>query len=154
VRQGSVPQRLAGPLVLHGTSPLVDALLATMPSCVYSAQYATGPIDAFALWANEAHARCVVSIIESPVPGIGLHYWSGYQSFSQEGERLASSLAAALSNTTISQRLSVSGMALPILRETQMTSLHVEHGPLGDDEANTITAVIAETLGNFFHSHN
>lgn len=152
VRQGVVKTQAEGPIVLHGTSPLVAELLTALPASTYDRERAIGPVDQFALWANELRARGVISIEAVPDDGIALHYWSGYRSYSREGERLASRVAAELANTPIVQRLTVAGMALPVLRETQMTSLHIQHGEISEDERAHVIRAISAVAGDFFHN--
>jgi hypothetical protein len=43
-------------------------------------------------------------------------------------------------------------MALPILRETQMTTVHVEHGVMSDVESRLVAAQISVATRIFFHS--
>ncbi|MGB7652379.1 MAG: peptidoglycan-binding protein [Acidimicrobiales bacterium] len=66
------------------------------------------------------------------VEGIHLHYWASYRSHSHRGELLASSLASYLARLPDVPRVEVTGMALPILRETKMTTIHIEHGNISE----------------------
>jgi N-acetylmuramoyl-L-alanine amidase len=66
------------------------------------------------------------------VEGIHLHYWASYRSHSHRGELLASSLASYLAHLPDVPRVEVTGMALPILRETKMTTVHTEHDNLSE----------------------
>jgi hypothetical protein len=49
-------------------------------------------------------------------------------------------------------RIEVTGMALPILRETQMTTIHVEHGDMAVEESEQLARAISQTIRDFFHS--
>ena len=153
VRQKATVTRPDGPLLWHGASPLLPELNAAIAGSTYDQVRSTGSVEQFALWANEQRARGVVSVERGDSDGIALHYWSGYRSYSREGERLASRIASELANTPISQRLTVAGMALPVLRETQMTSLHIQHGEISDDERRHVIRAITAVISDFFHSY-
>ncbi len=152
VRQRAGSTRPDGPLLWHGTSPLLPELADAVASSSYDQERVAGTVESFALWANEQRARGVISVEASDADGIALHYWSGYRSYSREGERLASQIAAELANTPTVQRLTVAGMALPVLRETQMTSLHIQHGEISDDERRHIIRAITTVVQDFFHN--
>lgn len=64
------------------------------------------------------------------VEGIHLHYWASYRAHSHRGEVLASALASHFAHLREVPRVEVTGMALPILRETKMTTIHIEHGAI------------------------
>jgi hypothetical protein len=64
---------------------------------------------------------------------------------------LASTLATALSKSNIASRVEVAAMALPILRETRMTTLHVEHGPHEIDDLRDVSHVFRAVLTEVFH---
>lgn len=100
-------------------------------------------------FANTVNAHLVLSLAKIPLANsIHLHYWAGYQTYSRRGEQLASAIAARLSSAAHSPRVEVTGMALPILRETRMTTLHVEVGELSDlARRDTITAISTEING-------
>jgi len=57
-----------------------------------------------------------------------------------------------VSRDDVALRIEVTGMALPILRETQMTTLHVEHGNLATHEAEQLVRAISQSIRDFFHS--
>ena len=82
-----------------------------------------------AAYANDNAAAFVISLQTlKHIDGVHLHYWASYRSHSRRGEQLASQIAAAFSDTADLPRVEVTGMALPILRETKMITLHIEHG--------------------------
>lgn len=104
-------------------------------------------------FANTMNASLVLSLAKIPLANsIHLHYWAGYETYSRRGEQLASAVAARLSSSAHSPRVEVTGMALPILRETRMTTLHVEVGELSDlarhDTIFAISAGIHELIHN------
>jgi len=66
------------------------------------------------------------------VEGLHLHYWASYRVHSHRGEVLASALASHFAHLPDAPGVEVTGMALPILRETKMTTVHVEHGKISE----------------------
>ena len=48
-------------------------------------------------------------------------------------------------------RVEVTGMALPILRETKMITLHIEHGSNKDETLEELAEVIATVLAEVIH---
>jgi N-acetylmuramoyl-L-alanine amidase len=66
------------------------------------------------------------------IEGLHLHYWASYRAHSHRGEVLASALASHIAHLPEVPRVEVTGMALPILRETKMTTVHVEHGDVSE----------------------
>lgn len=85
------------------------------------------------------------------VDGVHLHYWASYRSHSRRGELVASDLAASLAQIPDGPRVEVTGMALPILRETTMTTVHVEHGVLSDEEVHRIVTAWGTILDLVIH---
>ena len=61
-------------------------------------------------------------------------------------------MANAVSRDDVAVRVEVTGMALPILRETQMTTLHVEHGITALEESDQLSSAISHAILDFFHS--
>jgi hypothetical protein len=45
----------------------------------------------------------------------------------------------------------VTGMALPIMRETAMTTLRIEHGPLSDRALQEFSTMVSQIFGEVFH---
>ncbi len=83
--------------------------------------------------ANSQGAALVLSFQTlEHVEGIHLHYWASYRSHSHRGELVASSLASRLVHLPDVPRVEVTGMALPILRETKMTTVHTEHDNISE----------------------
>jgi hypothetical protein len=105
-----------------------------------------------AAYANANAAAAVISVQTlKQIEGVHLHYWASYLSHSRRGEHLASAIAAALARSQQFPRVEVTGMALPILRETKMTTLHIEHGVGSDEALEELAQVIALVLAEVFH---
>jgi N-acetylmuramoyl-L-alanine amidase len=140
-----------GPLVLCGQSALVAPLIRTLSS--FDVECITNtPDDEVAHYANATDATAVLSLFEdATLNGIHLHYWASYRSHSRRGEHLASSLATRLARAPELPPVEVTGMALPIMRETTMTTLRIEHQKLIDSALLEVSAIIAEILGEVFH---
>lgn len=142
----------SGPLVLCGESPLGSLLSAAL----------SGPFDVrllrdtadedVARFANAQGAVAVLSMSSvARLNGIHLHYWASYRSHSRHGEQLASALATSLSRSRQLPPVEVTGMALPIMRETTMTTLRVEHGALSEAALDELSTTIREIFGKVFH---
>jgi N-acetylmuramoyl-L-alanine amidase len=142
----------SGPIVLCGTSPLrlllEDALRAQRPVITLADDSSLEVAN----YANEHHAAVVLSLEQiDPHEGFRLNYWASYRSHSRRGEMLASALATALSKSLVASPVEIAGMALPILRETRMTTLHVEHGPRDPEELRGVTEAFRSVLVEVFH---
>jgi N-acetylmuramoyl-L-alanine amidase len=85
------------------------------------------------------------------IEGIHLHYWASYRSHSRRGELMASSLASSLAQLKDGIRVEVTGMALPILRETKMTTVSVEHGPLAEQAFHEIVTALRVVVYQVIH---
>ncbi len=141
----------SGPLLLWGNSDLLTAIEAASPLAVLEHDRVTAPVEEFAAHANATNACGVVAIRSTDeIDGVNLYYWSSYKTYSRQGERLASAVGAALANSGANVRLGVAGMALPVLRETKMTTLYIEHGALDASAATLIGQTIAGELESFF----
>ena len=141
-----------GPVVLSGDEALRSRILAVVGSQLNIKSLASESTEAIASYANERNASVVLSFAEQEhVDGIHLHYWAGYHSHSRKGERLASSIASALSQRELPGRIELTGMALPILRETRMTTLFIEYGGLGQEDLSSLAEVISNVLVGVFH---
>lgn len=103
-------------------------------------------------YANDHDVALVLSVVErGDVDGVSLHYWASYRSHSRQGEFVASALASELARVPGSPRVEVTGMALPILRETTMTSVQLEHGTLGDEPLHAFVTSIEAALDEVIH---
>jgi len=141
-----------GPLVLCGNSPLATMLEQRFGTVYTVHNLSNETDDEVAHFANE-HAAAAVFKLQTleHLNGIHLHYWASYRAHSRRGEQLASALAIALSQSQLLPPIEVTGMALPIMRETAMTTLHVEHGPLVDTALLEFCDVTGQTLREVFH---
>jgi N-acetylmuramoyl-L-alanine amidase len=142
----------SGPIVLCGTSPL----RALLEDSLHFWREVVSLPDTTALevatFANQHEAVVVLSLDQvERGDGFRLNYWASYRSHSRRGEMLASALASALAKSNVASRVEVAAMALPILRETRMTTLHVEHGPQERDELQAVSDVVTNVLVEVFH---
>jgi len=85
------------------------------------------------------------------IDGVRLHYWASYRSHSRRGEQLASQIASAFTQADHLPRVEVTGMALPILRETKMITLHIELGNLNVETLEELAEVISAVFGEVIH---
>lgn len=142
-----------GPIVVWGASPVAEKIASHLSSSDFDDDRSVWSVEQIAAHANAVGALGVVSLIEQPNwHGVHLHYWSSYRSYSRRGEQLASAVASAVSRDDVDLRVEVTGMALPILRETQMTTIHVEHGEMTAEESEQLAKAISQTIRDFFHS--
>ena len=142
-----------GPIVVWGDSPLVAGLATHITSADFDQVRSAWSVEEIAAYANALSAQAVVSVACDPAAtGISLHYWSSYRSYSRRGEQLASAVAQALAQIDQPLRLEITGMALPILRETRMATLHLIHGSLTDSTRQCVADAVADAVNNFFHS--
>lgn len=118
-----------GPIIICGSNPLRDLLAHTLGAEHLTLALDDASADEIAKIANDKKAVVVLSLAQlDRIDGVHLHYWASYRSYSRRGEKLASAIAAQLSRREHSARVELTGMALPVLRETQMTTLHIEFG--------------------------
>ena len=139
----------SGLVVIAGSSPLAECVAAAWADPSPMLRLTSDDPDVIASAANRADARLVLSFAPSPdVRGVRLNYWASYRSHSRRGERVASAIASRLASELTLPRVEVTGMALPILRETRMTTVHVEHGTEGDltPLAQALLEAVAATL--------
>lgn len=145
------PQR--GPVIVWGPSPISQAIAQHLPDARFDASQARWSVEQVASHANAIGALGVISLSQqTDWNGIHLHYWASYKSYSRRGEQLASAVANAIARDDVAFRVEITGMALPILRETQMTTLHVEHAEMPDNESEQLAKAIAQAIRDFFHS--
>ncbi len=142
----------SGPLILCGDSQLALLLESQLSPAIDVRRLEVSGAGAVAHFANEHSAAAVFSLQSlAGLNGIHLHYWASYRSHSRRGEQLASEIAAGLSRSQSLPRVEVTGMALPILRETRMTTLHIEHGEQSDQQLRELAVTIAQVLAEVFH---
>jgi hypothetical protein len=103
-------------------------------------------------YANDHGAAFVLSVQTlKPIDGIHLHYWASYRSHSRRGEQLANLIASACTRSSQLPRVDVTGMALPILRETKMITIHIEHGEESETSLQEFARVIGLVMGEVIH---
>ncbi len=142
----------SGPLVLCGTSPLVQLLATSCADTLSVTVLDDDTPDLVAAYANEHGASFVLSLQTlTHVDGVHLHYWASYRSHSRRGETLASQIASACARSQHLPRVEVTGMALPILRETKMMTLHIEHGTSSPETLDELARVIEGVLIEVIH---
>ena len=142
-----------GPIMVWGPSSLAASIARHLPDVDFDEARNNWSVEQVAAHANAVGALGVVSLSQqSDWEGLHLHYWASYQSYSRRGEQLASAVANAVSRNDVARRIEVTGMALPILRETQMTTLHVEHGITAPEESDQLSSAISHAILDFFHS--
>ncbi len=141
-----------GPLVIAGQSPLVALLASACDGDFKVELFSDESPGVVAAFANEREAAFVLSVQTlKHVDGVHLHYWASYRSHSRRGEQLANLVAAAFAHTPAPARIEVTGMALPILRETKMITLHIEHGSETDADLAALAKAISTVLREVIH---
>ena len=60
-------------------------------------------------------------------------------------------IQSALARSQQLPRVEVTGMALPILRETEMTTLHIEHGAGSPEALEELALVISRVIDEVIH---
>ena len=145
-------EALSGPLVISGQSPLAPLLARTCARVMKVEVLGDESPEAVAAFANANDAAFVISLQTlKHIDGVRLHYWASYRSHSRRGEQLASQIASAFSLAADLPRVEVTGMALPILRETKMITLHIEHGVDKDETLEELAGVISAVLSEVIH---
>lgn len=142
----------SGPVVVCGESP-VAAMISHLGAQTMNVTLLrdTRPEDV-AAYANTNGASAVICLETlKQIDGVRLHYWAGYRSHSRRGELLASEIASALATFEQLPRVEVTGMALPILRETKMTTLLIEHGLLDSGALSELATAVTRVLGLVIH---
>ncbi|MHB8333859.1 MAG: peptidoglycan-binding domain-containing protein [Acidimicrobiales bacterium] len=138
-------------VVVAGSTSLADAVARDWTLGNLVRLESSNP-DEIAATANGANAAIVLSFqFNVEIQGIHIHYWASYRSHSRRGEQLASALAAALASKDLLPRVEVTGMALPVLRETRMTTLQVEHGAY-DDQVDEIATIMNALVRKVLHN--
>jgi N-acetylmuramoyl-L-alanine amidase len=141
-----------GPFVLCGQSSLIAPLSKSLGSSFNVECVTTAPDEEVARYANAMDATVVLSLFEDAMlNGIHLHYWASYRSHSRRGEHLASAFATRMASSPRLPPVEVTGMALPIMRETTMTTIRIEHDELTDAALLEVSDIISEILGKVFH---
>jgi N-acetylmuramoyl-L-alanine amidase len=142
----------SGPLVIAGESPLVALLAAACANDFTVEVFHDESPDVVAAFANDQGAAFVLSIQTlKQIDGVHLHYWASYRSHSRRGEQLANLVASACARSSQLPRVDVTGMALPILRETKMITIHIEHGDDSGATLQELARVIGAVMGEVIH---
>jgi N-acetylmuramoyl-L-alanine amidase len=143
---------LSGPLVISGQSPLAPLLARACARDFKVEILGDESPESVADFANLNAAAFVIALQTlKHIDGVHLHYWASYRSHSRRGEQIASRIASAFAHNANLPRVEVTGMALPILRETKMITLHIEHGVDGTETLNALAEVISTVLGEVIH---
>jgi N-acetylmuramoyl-L-alanine amidase len=141
-----------GSVFLCGDGLLVHALAETFASSELVQAFTDTSQEEAAQAANSQGAALVLSFQTlEHVEGIHLHYWASYRSHSHRGELVASSLASDLVRLPDVPRVEVTGMALPILRETSMTTVHTEHDNLSEQVLHRAITAFEGLVGQVIH---
>jgi N-acetylmuramoyl-L-alanine amidase len=143
----------SGSVLLCGDGPLLEGLVqryAGNESILVSQETSQ---EESALSANAHDVALVLSFQAlDQVEGIHLHYWASYRNHSHRGEVLASTLASVFAHQPEVPRVEVTGMALPILRETKMTTVRVEHGSLSEQVLHQAITAFEGVVDQVIHS--
>ncbi len=142
-----------GSVLLSGGGPLVDALVRHFADSDSTLALLGASQEDTAVFAN-AHDVALVLYFETlkQVEGFHLHYWASYRSHSHRGEVVASALGADFARQREVPRVEVTGMALPILRETKMTTVHIAHGFLSEQVLHESITPFEGVIGHVIHS--
>jgi N-acetylmuramoyl-L-alanine amidase len=141
-----------GSIVLCGEGPLVPGLAQSLGVSPAIHVLTNTSHEESSDFANSHDVALVLSFQTlDNVDGIHLHYWASYRAHSRRGELLASAMASALALVSDGPRVEVTGMALPILRETKMTTVHVEHGGLSEQVLHQVITAIRGVVEQVIH---
>jgi len=137
---------IAGDLFLGGYGPMASSLARALSLPLHSDPATTKNA------AISSGAGLVVTFNPLPaIEGLHIHYWRGYLSHSLAGIELSHLLQKQLTDRVPGLTLEVAGMSLPILRETPMTALVVEHGDTPEQELREVVTVFQEVLRQVIH---
>jgi len=139
-------------LIVHGTDAVATALLGPVPLGAMVI-HESDPSDAAAVaTANQYRASLVLSTRpRRDAVGFRIYYWQSDRSYSVTGQRLAQSLATSLDEIDGVQPVIVTGLSLPLLRETMMTTLILEYGDLSSELVADVTRVLRAQIRDVFH---
>ena len=141
-----------GSVLLCGEGPLAAELARSLGDLDFVHVLLDATQEEAAQLANTHDVALVLSFQTlDHVEGIHLHYWANYRSHSHRGEILASSLASFLAHLPDVPRVEVTGMALPILRETSMTTVHIEHGDIAEQVLHQVITALEGVVEQVIH---
>ena len=137
-------------VVVQGTGPLAQALCEQIAFVVPVESTGLASDAESSAWANREDAALLLSVrANSQLEGLELSYYASYQSFSSFGRRLATASAEFIA-VRESVPVRISGMSLPILRETLMPTLVISLGDGYDSEVPLISEAIVTTIIGLF----
>jgi N-acetylmuramoyl-L-alanine amidase len=143
----------SGSVLLCGDGPLLEGLVRSYEGNESILVSLGTSQEESALRANTHDVALVLSIQTlNHVEGIHLHYWASYRNHSHRGEVLASTLASVFAHQPEVPRVEVTGMALPILRETKMTTVRIEHGNLSEQVLHQAITAFEGVVSQVIHS--
>lgn len=141
-----------GSILLCGEGPIITELARSLGDSPAIHVLTNASHEESSDFANTHDVALVLSFqILEHVDGIHLHYWASYRSHSRRGELLASAFASALAHLAHGPRVEVTGMALPILRETKMTTVHVEYGNLSEQVLHQVITALEGVVEQVIH---
>jgi N-acetylmuramoyl-L-alanine amidase len=141
-----------GSIVLCGESPLLSGLARSIGDSPAIHVLTGSSHQESSDFANSHNVTLVLSFQSlAQVGGVHLHYWASYHSHSRRGELVASAFASALALLPEGPRVEVTGMALPILRETRMTTVHIEHGDLSEQVLHLVITALEGVVEQVIH---
>ena len=135
-----------GGLFLGGVGPLAESLALALSLPLHSDPSTTSSA------AVTSGAGLVITLNPLPaIEGVHIHFWQGYMAHSLPGQELSHLLGRAVSSRFPSLALETTGMSLPLLRETPMTALVVEHSDLSEQELHETVTAFQEVLRQVIH---
>jgi N-acetylmuramoyl-L-alanine amidase len=141
----------SGIVVLCGEGSLVEAVRRSLADAL-EVLVVSGAEESWAAPAKQHHAPQVQAVAPvEELEGLRLHFWASYRSHSRRGDALAGEIAGELARAGLGLRVEVTGMALPVLRETRMTTLQIEHGDLAGTALLAAARGVARVITKFFH---
>ncbi|HEV2426689.1 MAG TPA: peptidoglycan-binding protein [Acidimicrobiales bacterium] len=138
-------------VVVCGAGALADHVAEVLAATLAVERFTGSPAECAAC-ANDTDAELALAFEpDDAVDGLRLHYWASYHSHSRHGDQLAGAIAGELARSGVLTRVEVTGMALPILRETRMTTLHLAHGDLSPDTLYGVACDLARAVSQVIH---
>ena len=137
---------ISGELFIGGSGPFAEALSGGLSLPLH------GDDSNLSKAAISSGAGLVLAIKTlAGIDGLHIHFWQGYLSRSLAGEELGSLLVGALRKAAPGIDVDLTGMSLPVLRETPMTALVIEQGNLSEQEVHLAVTVFQEVLQQVIH---
>ncbi len=137
-------------VVLHGEGTIARELSTRLSTEIEISREPGEGVHETATRANALNAALVIAVEEGlDIPGLELHYFESYRSHSVAGRQLSAAVAHSLS-TLGTVPIRVSGMSLPILRETSMPAILVLLGSAHTHEGPRVAQAIGEATLDLF----